>query len=179
LFHHPADDMIDAFVERDREKDPFPRLAKDPELVWHDLFFFDCDTGPHTLHHRLGRTDRGDDLILLVELVPRMHDAVGDVSVICQKKQALGVPVEAAHRVNPFSGLHEVHHRPAIALILHGRDVASGLVEHDVARLLCAKALAIDSNVGANWIGLGAECGHDLTVDRHAAGGDHFLCFAP
>jgi hypothetical protein len=84
-FHHPADDMIDAFVERNRENESFSRLAKDPELVGNDLFLFDCDTGAHSLHHRLGRPDRGDDLVLLVELVARMHDPVGDVSVVCQK----------------------------------------------------------------------------------------------
>jgi hypothetical protein len=177
-FHHPADNMINAFVKRDRENESFPRFAKDPELVRYDPFLFDCDTRPHPLHHRLGRPDCGDDLVFLVELVPRMHDSVRDVTIVCQKKQSLGVAVESTNWINPFIRLHEVHHRPAITLILHCRDVPRRLVKYDVARLLCAKALAVDSNVGVNWIGLRTKRGHDLAVDRHAAGRDHFLGLA-
>jgi hypothetical protein len=44
---------------------------------------------------------------------------------------------------------------------------------------LSAKTFAVDSNVSVYWIGLCTKGGYDLSVDRHAAGRDHFLRFAP
>ena len=73
----------------------------------------------------------------------------------------------------------ELHHRgPALGVLDCGHE-ALGLVEDEVAQALGAlEQLAVDANVVAGGIGLGAQHGDDFSVHLHAALLDHLLGFA-
>jgi hypothetical protein len=114
-------------------------------------------------------------VILLVELIPRVHDPVGDVAVVGEEEETFGVAVEPTHRVDPFPDLDDVHHRPAVAFVFRSRDIAARFVEDQIARPLCPEQLPIDLDLGASWIGFGAELGHHLPVDGHPSGRDESL----
>lgn len=114
-------------------------------------------------------------MVLLGQAVAGVHHAVGDVAVVGQEEQPLGVAVEAADRVDPLADIDQVHHRPPLALVARGGDVAARLVEEEVAGSLGAQQVAVDPDLGGAGIDLGPELGDDLAVDVDAARPDQFL----
>ena len=69
-----------------------------------------------------------------------VHDAVGEVAVVRQEQQPLGIAVESADRVHALRHIVEqVHHAAAVKFIRDRRHIAAGLVEHDVAQILLAR----------------------------------------
>ena len=62
----------------------------------------------------------------------RVGQAVGQLAVVGQQQQALGVEVEAADREHPGLGGHQVDHRGAALGVVGGGDHAGRLVEQVV-----------------------------------------------
>jgi hypothetical protein len=75
--------------------------------------------------------------------------------------------------------LDEVHDRPAIALVFDRRDVSAWFVEKDVSRLLGPETVAVNSDIGVDWISFCAERGDHFTINRYPSSGDHLLGLAP
>ena len=175
LVHHPADQMVDALMHHDFQDQSLARLALDTDLFRHDPLALDDDSVAEALEGLLGGTGEGEDVVLLVEAVTRVHDPVGDVAVVGEQEQPFGVAVEPADRVHPLRHLDKIHHGAAVTFVFCRRDVAAGFVEEEVARPLRLEQLAVDADGGADRVGLRTELRDHLAVDADASGGDQLL----
>lgn len=173
--HHPAHEVVHAFVDGDRQDEALARFAENANLFRNDPLAFDHETIAHILQCSFGRPGSRQNVIFLGQAVFRMHDPVGEITVVGEQQQSFGVAVEPSHGIDAFGHVDETHHRPPVALILDGRDEAARLVEQEVARPLAFDRVAIDENDRVVWISFRAELGDDLAVDADAAGGDQFL----
>ena len=119
----------------------------------------------------------GDHLgeVLLVDAVARVGDAVGELAVVREHQQALGVGVEAADREDPRVGRHVVEHRPAPVRVLGGGHHPGRLVEQVVHEIgPRPDRCAVDLDQVVFGVDAATEPG-DLAVDRHLSGGDQLL----
>jgi hypothetical protein len=174
--HDVPHQMVGAFVDHHLEDEPLGRSPQDPELLRNHAVPVDHHAVPDPLQDHVARTRQRQDVVLLVELVARVHDPVGDVAVVGQQQQTLGVAIEAAHWVDALRDLDDVHHRAAVPLVLGRRDVTARFVEDQVPRTLRPEELAVDSDLGTRRVGLGAELRHDLAVDGDSSGSNQRLC---
>lgn len=71
--------------------------------------------------------------------------------------------------------MDQIHNGAAVAFIFRRCNVATRLVENEVARTLGAEQVAIDANDRPNRIGSGAQLSDNNSVDRHPTSGDHCL----
>jgi hypothetical protein len=106
-----------------------------------------------------------------------LGEAVCQFTIVGDDEQPLANVIEATDGVEALlEFVEELHHRGPALGVLDGGDKASGLVEDKVAQTLGAlEELAVDANVVAASIGLGAQFGNDLAVDLDAALLDHRL----
>ena len=104
-----------------------------------------------------------------------MKYAVGPVTVVRQKHEALGVDVETADRVEALAGADEVGHAGPAALRTRARHDPRRLVQRDVARPLRRRDRApVDLDVRRRRH-LRAQLAHETPVDAHPTSGDeHF-----
>ena len=115
------------------------------------------------------------DEVLLVHAEARVGEAVGEVAVVGEQQQALGVAVEATDREHPGLGGHEVDHgRPALR-VRRGGDHPGRLVEQVVDEPgLHADLRAVDLDDVDLGIDPPAEHRH-LAVHAHAPSLDQVL----
>ena len=108
-----------------------------------------------------------------------MRQPLGQRAVVRQEQQALGVLVQAAHRVHPHRAVvQQVLHRFPPPLVAQRRDIAPGLVEHHIdRRWRCRQRRAVDGNRIARRVRRVAQPGR-CAVDKHAPGGDPLLRLA-
>jgi len=175
LLHQAADDVEHPLVDHNLEDQPVVGLAEDAALRGNNPLAVDHQAVAQALKGRFGRAGEGEHVVLLLQPVPRVHDAVGDVAVVGEQQQTFGLAVEASDRVDPLRNLDQLHHRLAVALVAHGRDIAAGLVEQQVARRLASEQLAVNVDLACLGIDLGAELGDDGAVNRHAPGHDQLF----
>ena len=116
----------------------------------------------------------------LVDVIARMHDLVGKFAVVGEDQQALAVLVEPADGIDARADvLDQLGDAFPVALVVHGRDEAARLVEHDVAVLRLGRDDAPAADEYLILIGhLVAEHG-DLAVDFDLALQNQFLRLAP
>ncbi len=179
LLHHPPDDVIHPLVDDDLQNQAVARLPHDPELVGYDPAPVDHDAVPDPAQGLLVRPTHRQDVVLLGQLIARMHHSVGDVPVVGQKEQPFGVPVEAADRVDALTGRNQVHNGPPRSLVVGRGDVPSRLVEQYVPQGLGTEGLAVDDDVRGAGVNLCPELGHNGAVDRDATGLNQLLGLAP
>lgn len=106
-------------------------------------------------------------VILPLDLVLRVQEALHEPAVVREEQQAFRVVVETADRVDVLPHVRQQveHRRPPLG-ILPRRHIPAGLVEQDVSvALRDVDALAIDSDVVSTRIGLRAELEHRGAVD--------------
>lgn len=110
-------------------------------------------------------------VIALQHAGTRMHQPVGQGAVVREQQQPLGVIVEPADGIEPPSDVaDEIHHRRAPLRIVQRGDEAGGLVEHEIDRgRLKPEQFAVDFDVIALRVGLGAQLGDNPAVDGDAA----------
>jgi hypothetical protein len=89
--HHPADDVEDALVDRDGQVDAAPVLAQDADLARDDDPVVQPDPGPELVQLAGVRHPERPDVVLLLEAVARVHDPVGDLAIVREDQQTLGV----------------------------------------------------------------------------------------
>ena len=158
------------------DDDAVGRLSQEPHFLGHDPPAVDDDPAADPLELLWVRPVPGQDLVFLGQPIAWVHDAVGDIAIVREEEEALGVAVQPAHRKHPLRHTDQIHHRPAITLVLDGCDVAGRLVQDQVAQRLRADDAVVDADLVPPGIGLGAELGHDRAVDRNAALPDQFFC---
>lgn len=178
LVHHPAHEVVDPLVHDNLDHETFSRLPDDPYLCRNDSLALDRNSVAKALKRHLGGPGQGEDVVLLIEPILRVHHAVRNVTVIGQEEQTFGVTIEAAHRVDPLRHRDEIHHRAPIALILGRCDVAARLVEQDVARTLGFEQLTVDAYLRSDRIRFGAELGDGDAVDADATFAYEIFCGA-
>ena len=101
-------------------------------------------------------------------------ELVGEIAVVGDEQEAFAQVVQASDGVEPFAQLcEELHHGgPALGIAHRGYE-APGLVEHEVAQALGAlQQFAVNADVVASGIGLGAKFGDDFAVYLYATRGD-------
>ena len=99
-----------------------------------------------------------------------MREALGKVAVVRQQEQAFTLRVEPADikQARKFRR-QQIENRIVCVRIAPGRNKSSRFVERNRQRLLGVDELAVDFDIVALGVGLGAEICADLTVDRNAA----------
>jgi len=136
--HHAANDMEHPLVEDDLQNEPVMRLAEDSAFLGYDPFALDHETVPYALQLGLTRPGERQDVILLGKPISGVHDAVRDITIVCQKEQSLGCAIEPSHGIDSFWNLHEIHDGPPVPLVADGGDIAARLIQQQVARGLRA-----------------------------------------
>ncbi len=98
-----------------------------------------------------------------------MQEGVTEFPIVGEEQKACRVLIEAANGEKPWIGLdgNEVGDS-ALALIVHGRQVPSRLVQHDDDALGNNHlARPIKPHLVARRVNLHTHLGHDRTVDAH------------
>ena len=115
------------------------------------------------------------DEVLLVHAEARVGEPVGEVAVVGEEQQALGVGVEPAHGEHPRLGGHEVDDGRAALRVARGGDDARRLVEQVVDEAGLHPDLgAVDLDDVDLRVDPSPEHG-DLAVHPHPAGVDQVL----
>lgn len=85
-FHHVANDVIRSFMDHHLQDQTVVGFAENPKLFGDDSVSVNDDTRPNPLQHLIRGSREGQNVILLFHLVPWMHDAVRDVTVVGEKQ---------------------------------------------------------------------------------------------
>ncbi len=173
--HDPPDGVIEPLMDHEPDPDSLAGLAEQPDLIRDHVPVVDPNAIAKVLECPVGRPLIGQDVVFLGELVAGVHDAVGQFPVIRQEEQPFGVPIQPTDRIQALLRLDEVHDRPPLAVVLHGRDVTGRLVQQHRPEPLRAGDLAVDLNLVGYRVDPGAEFGHNDAIDEDAATGDEFF----
>jgi hypothetical protein len=139
----------------------------------HNSLFESCEVG-------LGWPALDLRLVDLLDAEARVGEAVGEVAVVGDEEEALGVGVETAGGVE--AGLHlgqEVENGAAAAVVGGGGDGAAGLVEEEVALGLEGDGPAVYFYSLSLGVDGAAGIGDDLSIDADAAGADEVGSLTP
>ena len=106
-----------------------------------------------------------------------MLQSVGEVAVVGEQQQTLGVGIQPSDVEEPvLAGSEEVGDRRATQLVAHRRDDAQGFVEGEVdPRLVELDPLAVNVDRLAEGVDADPELGDDMPVDLDTAGRDEVL----
>src|SRR5690606_10694904 len=113
--------------------------------------------------------------VLLLDAEARVGEPVREGPVVGEQQEALGVAVEAADRVHPGLGRHELDHgRPSLRVV-RGGDHTGGLVEQVVDEVgTHPDGHAVDGDLVAVHVDPRPQPG-GAAVDRHPSVGDELL----
>jgi len=114
-------------------------------------------------------------LVLLLDPKAGVHDTMGDLAIVCQQQQPLGLAIEPSDWHDALVDRHEVHDGVAAALVGGGRDVATRLVEQNVASSNCRDQLTVDLDLLCVGVNLAAEFGDDLAINADTPFEDQFF----
>ncbi len=109
-------------------------------------------------------------LILFIDLVSRMHQALGKIAVVCQNQEAFALRIESTdvEQAREFRR-QQLKNRIAGVRIFSRRNKAGRLMQHDVQRRCRAHELAVHFDVVA-LARLRAEIRARLSVNCDATG---------
>jgi len=133
---------------------------------------------PELLDHARRWEAVDEHLVLLLELVARVGDAVDQVSVVAEQEEAGAVAIEPASRDDSLRYLDQVEHRPPASLVASGRDVADRFVEDEVAPPLRSQRPAVDPDVLSLRIDAHAHLADHCPVHRDPARSNQLFRFA-
>jgi hypothetical protein len=119
------------------------------------------------------------DLVLLLDFVPRVHDAEGQLTVIGEEQQTFAWPIQPADRLYPLWNINKIHHRLPATLVGYCSDVALGLVEQDIALALDPHCLTIECDALPLRVHGRPQFSDDAAIDANPARYDHLLGLAP
>ncbi len=115
--------------------------------------------------------------LLLQEL--GMREFAGQVAIVGEQQDTCSVAVETPYGIDTLGTnvLHQVHDGLTLLGIIAGGDTVLGFIEQHIHFLLQAHQLVMEMHlVGTHH--LGAQFGHNLTVDFHHACLDEFVGLA-
>lgn len=173
--HHPADNVVHPLVQRDRQHHAIPRLPVDSKRIRRHPAPIDLHATANALDRFGRREGRRKNVILLFQPEFGVHHAIGQLSIVREQQQPLGIAIKPADGVQPLLGLHQFHHGRAVAIVIGGGDKSAWLIEHDVAAALRAYHLAIHPDLIVDWIGFRAKFRDGAAVHGNAARDDHLL----
>jgi len=161
--------MIDALVDRDREDNAVARFPEQADLLGHDAATINDDPRPDAGQLMRIRPGAGEDVVLLGQTIAGVHHPIGDIAVVREEQQAFSVAVQPADRKDALGYVDQIHDRPAATLVVHRRDIATRLVQDQIAERLRGEQLAVHADIVTDRISPGAKLGHDRAVDRDTA----------
>lgn len=175
LVKHLADDAVSTFVDHDPNNGAIFGVAD-----WSDHFrqrplAIDHNATPEAIENFRRWVTIQECFVLLVDSVARMHNAIGDFTIVRQQQEPLGLPVESSDRYDALIDRYEIHDGVSAAFVGGGRDVAARLVEQNVSTADGRDQLPVDLNLLRAGIDLAAQFGDDLTIDSDASIKDQFL----
>ena len=135
------------------------------------------DAGPQAIEFFFGGLTADLDQISLLDARGGFRELIGEVAVVSDQQQALAQVVQPADRIEALAQFREeLHHCRPLLRITDCSDESPRLVEHEVAQAFRPlQQLAVDADVVAGGIGLGAEFRDDLAIHLHAAFGNQVL----
>ncbi len=155
----------------------------DAEMGWLD-YAEDIDSRSLTVEHDSFQQLRSERciprpiesyLVLLLDLVARMSEALGEVTIVGEKEETLSLGVEPADvEQSREMRREEVEDGVTRVRVAPGGNEPSRLVQHDVEALLAVDQFAVDFDVVA-LRGLRAEIGANAAVNRDAASGNELV----
>lgn len=175
---HTPHDPVAALVNDDLYDRAVLLVAQRPYHARRDALTIKHNAPAYALQRIRRRMTVQIDLVLLLNLVARVHDAEGELAVIGEEQQAFAGAVQATHRFDALRNIDELHHRLAATLVGNGRDVTLGLVQDDVALALDPNRNPIDRHMLARRIDRRTQLGDDPAVNRHTSSDDHLLSLA-
>jgi hypothetical protein len=106
-----------------------------------------------------------------------MEQSVGEVTVIREQQESLGVIVEPPYGEKPRGAVgQEIHDDGPPARVLEARDIAARLVQEQIRdRVARADGAAVERDAIGRGIGLRSGLEADYAVDGDAAGGEEGL----
>jgi hypothetical protein len=134
--HDPSHQVKDPLVDGNRDNDAIGRFAQEADFLWNDPAVVDDDTFADPRKLLSGRSSFGQDVVFLGQTVARVHDPIGNIAIVGEKQQALGVAIQSTHRKDSFRNPDQVHHGPAAALVVGRRYVAGWFVQDQIAKCL-------------------------------------------
>jgi hypothetical protein len=179
LVEHASHDPVAPLVDDNAHDRAIFDIADRPDDLGPSQLAVDGDPAAEALQHRSRRMSVQQRLILLVNAIAWMHDPVREFAVVGQQKQPLCLTVEPPNRHDALVGWHQIHDRPAPALVVHRGDVAARLVEDDIAASRVRDQHPIHFDLLALRVDLGAKFGDDMAVDSYPTREDHLLRLAP
>ena len=180
-FAHAPHLPVASFVDRDldravllssRERAHATRSAPHAGL--------ELDAARQPLDHARRRHAIHAHAVHLLDSVPRMHEVMGELTVVGEQQQPARVGVEPAHRKHPRAGRQELGDRAALLGIVQRADHADRLVEHEVAeRGARRQRTPAHGDAIAVRLHLGARLGDHAAVHLHRAFLDQRVALAP
>src|SRR5258706_1298806 len=148
------------------------------------LPFGDRNTAPQSLHGVVSRHPFDFHFVDLRDLIPGGGYDVGEVAVVGEQQQTLGIEIKPPHRMQPAQRRWNQlsYQRPALR-ISHAGQIASGLIQQDVDIFVLLKQridyTSLYLDLINSGISLGAQFRDDLPIDVYLARGYQFFCMTP
>ena len=172
---HAADLAILALVEDDFQPGAVPLRFQALDAAGADVAVAEPDPLEQLLHV-LGVRMAGDlDVIRLVDAEAWVHQAIGQLAVVCQKKQPFAVLIEPAHGVDALADVrHEVDGARPAGGIEVGAEVAARLVDQPVDELFGVERLPVHAHGGVR-LDARAQLADHAPTDGDAAAEDQIF----
>jgi hypothetical protein len=144
------------------------------------LAAFNGHTAAQDVEFRFRRLARDFHKVGFLNTRGSFGELVGQLAVVGHHQQAFAQVVEAADGIKPLAHLlKELHHRVPALRIFDGGNKSARLIEDEIAEpLRTLQQLAVNADVVATRVCLGAERGHNFAVDLHSPLLDHLFGLA-
>jgi hypothetical protein len=163
----PLDLVVLAFVELHLDPGVLVGLD-DTRAIEGEQVALDAHPRAQPRQHRGVGNSAHLGLVHARHLVAGMRHLLREGAVVREQDQPLGGHVEAPDGKQPRHARHQVHHGHAPLGVVARRDHALRLVQQEIdGRRGGPQPLAVDPDVVDGGVGLAAQLGHDLPVDRH------------
>jgi hypothetical protein len=146
-FQHAADHAFAAGVNGQLDEGSFAAGAQEANSGGPAGAVVKHDTAREPAQHGGGGAAADLGLVHFFDLVAGVGEAIGEVAVVGDEEQALGVGVEATGGVEAlFDVPQQIEDGGAAAMVYDGGKGAAGLVEEEVPLGLGAKQAAVELN---------------------------------
>jgi hypothetical protein len=174
---HAADLLVAPLAQGDLEPGLAGLVAIEADLARAGRSVVERHPGGPALEIALGHLALHLDDVGLRDVMPRVQQPVGELSVVGEQQRAGGVEIEPPHRVElRIDRLDVLEHRGAPLGVAAGADRQARLVEHEVDEVLGHELAAIDLDPVGAEVCLCSQLAHHLAVDADLAGHDQVLC---
>jgi hypothetical protein len=133
---------------------------------------------PDPVQHLRRRVSVEQGFVLLLDFEPRMHDTVGNLPVIRQQQQPLGLTIEPTDGNHSLVDRYKIHHRVPPALVGRCGDVAARLVQQYVSEARTRDQFAVDLDLLALSINLCSKLRDNLAINADPARNNHLFGFS-